>query len=143
MKQYCIGAGSIPAEVRPYSGITNHDTLGQCGKCGRILKVTPSGRLRPHSVRGKNTTSHDRTMEILWDSARRDSHGHFAIGLPVYVRQGATPAGWEDLASPGGFVPDHWRDEDYFRTFQIQSVGDDGTFEVMGWFWYPEDLVSA
>jgi hypothetical protein len=65
VKTYCDGSGSVPAEVRPYR--EGRDSLGQCGKCERVLKVADNGRLRKHSVRGKNTASHDKTMEILWD----------------------------------------------------------------------------
>lgn len=69
-KIYCKGSGSIPTEVRRYPSRVLKDTLGQCGVCERILKVTTEGRLRKHSVRGKNTASHDRTLEILWDGAK-------------------------------------------------------------------------
>lgn len=69
-KTYCTGSGSVPAEIQPYE---RGQTLGQCGTCERILKVTPSGQLRRHSVRGKNTASHDRTMEILWGAPTSDA----------------------------------------------------------------------
>lgn len=68
MKTYCAGSGSVPAEVRLYQP-HGRETLGQCGTCERILKVSPKGRLRKHSVRGRNTASHDKTMEILWGAA--------------------------------------------------------------------------
>lgn len=68
-KTYCAGGGSVPAEVRPYEA-ASRETLGQCGTCERILKVAPNGRLRRHSVRGRNTASHDRTMEILWGATK-------------------------------------------------------------------------
>jgi hypothetical protein len=62
-------------EIRRYF----QDTLGKCGSCDRILKV-PMGRplerprmLHKHSVRGRNTASQDRTLEILWDAARPES----------------------------------------------------------------------
>jgi hypothetical protein len=144
MKTYCDGSGSEPAEVRHYPSPVITGAFGKCGTCERILKVGPGGRLRKHSVRGANTASHDRTMETLWEYSKTEKQlaAHFALGLPVFIRRGATPAGWDDLANPDNFVPDHWYEDDYLRTFQIQSIGDDGTFEVMGWFWNPQDLVA-
>lgn len=69
---------------------------------------------------------------------------HFAIGLPVFVREGAKPAGWGDEKFSG---TSHWTRDDYGRTFVITGVHDDGreisTFEVDGWFWYAEDLRIA
>jgi hypothetical protein len=66
---------------------------------------------------------------------------HFAIGLPVRIRDRATPAGWH-TASMGRFADGtNWDKSDYQRTFQIQSVDDaTNTFEVGGWWWNPTDL---
>lgn len=144
-KTYCAGGGSIPAEVRFQQGML-HDTLGKCGTCERILKVTTNGRLRKHSVRGKNTASHDKTLEILWEHAKteRQVHEHFAIGLSVYVRLGSLPVGWGD----GDFVPDYWYVSDYDRRHQITAVHEatateGSSFEAGGWFWAPENLTVA
>lgn len=69
-KTICKGSGTIPVETRPYQGITGQQVLAKCGECGRILKPKPlDGTLRSHSVRGKNTASHDATMERLWGIA--------------------------------------------------------------------------
>lgn len=65
---------------------------------------------------------------------------HFAIGLPVRIRDRAVPAGWS-TASMGRFADGmNWDKSDYQRTFQIQSVAEDNTFEVGGWYWKPTDL---
>lgn len=67
---------------------------------------------------------------------------HFAVGLPIKIREGARPAGWQVGEKFAG--THHWTRDDYTRTFVVQSVHDSGTerstFEVAGWFWYPEDL---
>lgn len=62
-----------------------------------------------------------------------EEHEHFAIGLVVEVREGALPAGLEDV-EPSEYAPDGWR--------EVTGVGDDGqTFEVAGWWWNPTDLI--
>lgn len=40
--------------------------LGLCPSCGRVLAETRSGKIRTHSLRGKNTRSHDSTMETIY-----------------------------------------------------------------------------
>lgn len=75
----CAGRGSKPIRMRempwrstgPEAGTT---LLGECQCCGRIFKPYWSIKfngwtLRQHSVRGRNTASHDKTMSILWDMA--------------------------------------------------------------------------
>jgi len=70
---------------------------------------------------------------------QKPARQHFAIGLPVQVRTDAKPAGWS--SSMGRFADgSNWDKTDYDRTFQVQSVGDDNTFEVGGWYWSPLDL---
>ena len=40
--------------------------LYRCTSCGRVARTE-----RRHQVRGRNTASHDKTMESLWASAGR------------------------------------------------------------------------
>lgn len=58
----CANSQGSPDETRVRHG----QTFGHCPTCNRILKPTPKGRLRDHSVAGKNTASLDRTYSILW-----------------------------------------------------------------------------
>lgn len=130
-KELCAGSQTEPVEVRQYG----QGHLAKCGSCGRVLKLRANGKLGQHGVRSKTTASHDSTMEILWGRHTPEPRTHFALGLPIKIRQGAVPAGWKD-----DDFADYWYEEDYERTFTIKDVGSDGTFEVMGWFWEPTDL---
>jgi hypothetical protein len=77
-KELCPGGGTEAQDVIPYRGLTS-DYLGKCGHCGRVLKplvhvtgipVEFAFTLRQHSVRGRNTASHDTTMERLYSIYR-------------------------------------------------------------------------
>jgi len=46
--------------------------LYQCTHCFRVARTD-----RQHKVRGPNTTSHDRTMEILWENSIPESQYTF------------------------------------------------------------------
>lgn len=144
----CEGSGSAPAERRKYQGITG-DWLGKCGECGAILKPKKDGTLRSHSERGRNTRSHDKTMEILWEHAKTEEqlNQHFAIGLRVYIREGATPAGFEGPFGDGSHGV-YWDRSDYLKPHVIEAVetydDDKGdTFVVAGWEWHGRDLTVA
>ena len=67
----------------------------------------------------------------------KPSGRHFAIGLPVRIRDGALPVDWTREWS--NIDPD----ELYSRSYPIKSTrngSSETTFEVADWHWSPEDL---
>ena len=65
-KQHCHASGiKAPKDARTIIGAT----FVKCPECGRVLKPTPTGKLRQHQPRGRTTASLDTTRDILWDNA--------------------------------------------------------------------------
>jgi len=68
-----------------------------------------------------------------------DEAKHFAIGLTVDVKDGALPAGWDKHGMMDD-PPAPPKNEQITAVENGNASEPMGTFEVGGWWWYPQDI---